>query len=65
MAFLPLVTSIEVMHPLDQQENHHILAGPASKRGRIAADNMLTRPFRTYKGTMGTASLKCSISPSG
>ncbi|HTP25250.1 MAG TPA: DsrE/DsrF/DrsH-like family protein [Anaeromyxobacteraceae bacterium] len=50
--------AIEVTHPLTGKKTAIPLAGPASKQGRIAADNMHGKIPRTYNGTMGTAIAK-------
>jgi NADPH-dependent 2,4-dienoyl-CoA reductase/sulfur reductase-like enzyme/peroxiredoxin family protein/rhodanese-related sulfurtransferase/TusA-related sulfurtransferase len=50
--------AIEVINPITKKMTAVPLAGPASKQGRIAADNMHGKRRCTYDGTMGTAIAK-------
>ena len=50
--------AIEVTHFVSGQPAHIPLAGPANRQGRIVADNIAGLDS-VYKGTQGTAILKC------
>lgn len=50
--------AIEVTHFVSGKKTHIPLAGPANRQGRIVADN-LAGLDSIYKGTQGTAILKC------
>ncbi len=50
--------AIEFRHPLTGQNTITLLAGPANKQARIAADNIVNGNRKAYSGTIATAVAK-------
>ena len=50
--------AVEFQHPLLNKPWLNLLAGPANRQARIAADNMVFGNHTEYEGSIGTAIAK-------